>query len=123
MQTQNEQIEQYLLDGNTIDHIAAAEKFGCRVLNSRISDLRKKGYIIEKLDNNKNYAEHYIDVKKQYGIFDVDLGMYLKRVDLNNEMFVWTFNAKSALPLRAKLIEIFNYLRKIEKFKIKVVEL
>ena len=123
MQTQNEQIEQFLLDGNTIDHIVAAEKFGCRVLNSRISDLRARGYNIEQKDNGKNYAEHYIDITKKYGIWNIEIGLYLQRVQINSRVFTWTSEIKEALPLRVKLVAIVKYLKEVEKLKIKVVEL
>jgi hypothetical protein len=47
----------------------------------------------------------------------------LKSIDLNKEAFAWTRFISEALPLRAKLFDICQYLKKVEKYKIEVIEL
>ena len=51
--TQNNQILQHLLDGNSITPIEALKKFGCFRIGARIFELRKQGFIIDtnQVDN------------------------------------------------------------------------
>ena len=48
--SQNEQIKEYLEQGNTLTALEALELFGCMRLPSRIHDLKRRGmYIIREM--------------------------------------------------------------------------
>ena len=63
-QSQNQQILEYLEEGNTITPIEALNLFRCMRLASRINDLRRDGHIIAtdiiQSDNNKRWARYRI---------------------------------------------------------------
>lgn len=59
--SQNQDILDYLWEGNTITPLEALEMFNCFRLASRINDLRREGYEIETRNvegNGKKYAEY-----------------------------------------------------------------
>ena len=66
--SQNEQIIEYLLEGNEITPIDALNLFGCFRLGARIYDLREMGYPIEMKARttctngvHKRFAVYYIE--------------------------------------------------------------
>jgi len=122
MQSQNYQLIDYMLQGNTVDHISV-RKMGIAVLNSRTSNIRAMGFNLLKKDNGKNYDEHYIDTTKKYGIYRVNENDYLMSINPELQVFTWTDKKDLAMGLRLKLMEFYDYLRKTMKYKIKVVEL
>ena len=61
---QEQQILNYLREGNAVTPLLALERFGCMRLASRVHRLREQGHKIEnrhKRSNNKVYAEYYLD--------------------------------------------------------------
>jgi len=58
--TQNEQILNYLKDGNSITPKTAYEKFNCMRLGARIHDLRKTNDIISIPTSYKNESGNYV---------------------------------------------------------------
>jgi hypothetical protein len=61
--TQNEQIAEYLKQGNRITALEALSRFRCLRLASRVSELKEKGYNIQSEtihDNGKHYSEYYL---------------------------------------------------------------
>ena len=60
---QEQQILNYLLEGNAVTPLLALEKFGCMRLAARVYILREQGHDIKtrhKRSNDKVYAEYYI---------------------------------------------------------------
>ena len=62
-QSQNKQILEFLKGGRSIDPIMALNHLGCFRLASRISDIKKMGYFIEKemvfnSETGKKYASY-----------------------------------------------------------------
>jgi hypothetical protein len=60
---QEQQILDYLRQGNAVTPLVALEKFGCMRLAARVYRLREQGFNIEtrhKRSNNKVYAEYYL---------------------------------------------------------------
>ena len=60
---QQQQILNYLREGNAVTPLLALERFGCMRLAARVSDLRQRGHKIEtrmKKANDKVYAEYYL---------------------------------------------------------------
>ena len=60
---QEQQILNYLREGNAETPLLALERFGCMRLASRVHRLREQGYKIEtrhKRSNDKVYAEYYL---------------------------------------------------------------
>lgn len=121
--SQNEIIEKHLLTGDSINCHQAAEYYNIYALPQRIAYLRNKGYIIPDIDNGQKYSDYCIPIKKKYAIYNRCNKQILKRIDLNKQVFVWTNSIDDALPLRAKLFDICQYLKKIEKYKIEVIEI
>jgi len=67
MKSQVELIVEYLEEGNSLTGIEALNMFGCFRLASRINDIKKLGYDIEKRTvkrNNKRYAEYKLKIKE-----------------------------------------------------------
>jgi hypothetical protein len=63
---QEQQILNYLREGNAVTPLLALEKFGCMRLASRVHRLREQGYKIEtrhKRSNDKVYAEYYLSAE------------------------------------------------------------
>ena len=63
-ETQNKKIIAYLEDGNAITPIEAMTLFGCMRLAARISDLKRRGYIISKTmktNGDSRYAEYKLE--------------------------------------------------------------
>lgn len=61
--SQNQQIREWLEDGNAITPIEALKCFGCFRLSARIYDLRQEGMDIKSeiiSRNNKQYACYYL---------------------------------------------------------------
>mgnify|MGYP003634471506 CR=1 FL=1 len=59
--TQNQQILNYLKNGNSITSLEALQKFNCFRLSARIFNLREYGFNIITnyiTDDNKTYAEY-----------------------------------------------------------------
>tara|TARA_R110000744_G_C19110307_1_gene534654 strand:+ start:92 stop:310 length:219 start_codon:yes stop_codon:yes gene_type:complete len=59
--TQNQQILNYLKNGNSITPLEALQKFNCFRLSARIFNLREDGFNIITnyiTDDNKTYAEY-----------------------------------------------------------------
>ena len=67
--TQTDMILRFMLDGNTITPLEALDHFGCFRLASRICDIERKGYRVErKIISKKNmygktirHAKYWID--------------------------------------------------------------
>lgn len=60
MESQEQQILNYMKQGNRITPAAAYHKFGCLALHSRISDLRQKGFNVDdERVKGKRYKEYY----------------------------------------------------------------
>ena len=63
-ESQNKKIIAYLEDGNAITPIEALTLFGCMRLAARISDLKRRGYIISKTmktNGDSRYAEYKLE--------------------------------------------------------------
>lgn len=63
-ESQNKKIIAYLEDGNVITPIEALTLFGCMRLAARISDLKRRGYIISKTmktNGDSRYAEYKLE--------------------------------------------------------------
>lgn len=61
--SQNDQILQYLREGNRLTPIDALQLFGCFRLSGRINDLRNMGYDIHTdmvTNGHKTFASYYI---------------------------------------------------------------
>ena len=64
---QEQQILNYLREGNAVTPLLALERFGCMRLASRVHRLREQGYEIEtrhKRSNDKVYAEYYLGAEQ-----------------------------------------------------------
>jgi hypothetical protein len=63
--SQNEMIENYLLNGGKITALEALNKFRCFRLASRITDLKKKGLPIQSafisVDSGKKVKQYWIN--------------------------------------------------------------
>ena len=60
---QEQQILNYLREGNAVTPLLALERFGCMRLAARVYRLREQGYEIEtrhRRSNDKVYAEYYL---------------------------------------------------------------
>ena len=53
MKTQNEMVLEHLRTHPTINLVTAYNEYGISALHSRISDLRNKGHVIEKIAHTK----------------------------------------------------------------------
>ena len=63
-ESQNKKIIAYLEDGNAITPIEALTLFGCMRLAARISDLKRRGYIISKTmktNGDSRYAQYKLE--------------------------------------------------------------
>ena len=61
--SQEQDILEYLQDGNSLSPLEALQKFGCLRLSGRIFDLKKLGIDIRVLPHEKgqkNFARYYI---------------------------------------------------------------
>jgi hypothetical protein len=71
---QEQQILNYLREGNAVTPLLALERFGCMRLAARVYRLREQGHKIEtrhKRSNDKVYAEYYLDCAEKCGIHSV----------------------------------------------------
>lgn len=63
MESQTKQIQIFLDQGNTLTSIEALTKFRCFRLASRINDLKKAGYPVDKrmieIDSGKKVAQYF----------------------------------------------------------------
>ena len=63
MESQNKTIKAHLESGKTITAIEALTQYQCFRLASRISDLKKSGYLVDKrmieLPNGKRVAQYF----------------------------------------------------------------
>jgi len=63
MESQNKMIKAHLESGQTITAIEALTQYQCFRLASRISDLKKSGYLVDKrmieLPNGKRVAQYF----------------------------------------------------------------
>ncbi len=65
--TQNEQIAEYLKQGNRITALEALSRFRCLRLAGIILELKKDGLNIQSEtihDNGKHYSEYYLQVNQ-----------------------------------------------------------
>lgn len=53
MKTQNEMVLDHLREHGTINLVTAYNEYGIAALHSRISDLRQRGHLIEKISHSK----------------------------------------------------------------------
>lgn len=63
METQNNQILEYMEKGNSITAMEALDLFGCFRLSARIKDLKDQGKKIDKVmlaNNGKRYAKYFM---------------------------------------------------------------
>lgn len=63
METQNNQILEYMKKGNSITAQEALDLFGCFRLAARIKDLKDQGKKIDKVmlaNNGKRYAKYFM---------------------------------------------------------------
>jgi hypothetical protein len=64
MKSQREQIKKHLLRGWSITPLQALNLFGCMRLASRIGEIEKEGYVIERKmekKNGKRYARYWME--------------------------------------------------------------